>query len=77
MSVQLGLGLVKETVVGIIDRWPSVGIVASFTGFGASTLVFFNVISVLFGSLAAVFGAVAGFYTMLIQIRKWRTKKVK
>ena len=58
-------------VRGFIERWPQVGICASFTGLGASAVTLLQTGTIVFSFLGAVFGCAAGFYTWHVQRAKW------
>ena len=55
----------------ISDR-PSLGIVASMTGFTASLLALLAQLSVVIGFLGALFGLAAGYYTWRLKREHWR-----
>lgn len=58
-----------------IERNPHVGIFASMAGFGASLLTVVHVLSILVGFVGAIFGCIAGYYTMRCHYRKWQKAK--
>ena len=58
-----------------VCKKPVFGIVASFTGFGASVLMLLQDLSIILGFLCALLGFAAGFYTYKIKREHW--KKVK
>ena len=61
----------KEYITNLLSDRPSIGIIASAAGLGASILSWLQVITVVFGVLGAVFGAAAGLYTFLIKRKEW------
>lgn len=60
-----------------LERFPHVGIFASFSGFGASVLAAAKVISIFAGAAGAIFGCVAGYYTMRCWHHKWKREREK
>jgi membrane protein DedA with SNARE-associated domain len=65
----------KSLLAVIPDKYPAVGLVVSTGGALTSVLAFTAHISVLIGFVGAVFGCIAGYYTMRCQMRKWRNMK--
>lgn len=59
------------SLTALIERRPSVGILASMTGFAGSFMSFLQSASVLIGFIGACFGLLAGFYTWRIKKRHW------
>lgn len=55
-----------------LERRPSFGILASFSGFGASLVSFLHNASIVVGFAGAVFGLLAGIYTWRIKRREWQ-----
>ena len=54
----------------ILDK-PSLGIVASITGFTTSLLSLLTQLSVVIGFLGALFGLAAGYYTWRLKREHW------
>ncbi len=59
------------TFAELIERRPSVGIVASITGFSTSLLTLLQQASIVIGFVGACFGLCAGYYTFRIKRRHW------
>lgn len=68
---------VPSAIFRFIERFPHAGIFASLSGFGASLLTAAKVLSVFFGFAGAVFGCIAGYYTMRVWHKKWRAMNPK
>lgn len=62
-------------IEGYFDRNPHVGILASFAGFSTTVVSAMNSLSMVFGFVGALFGCIAGYYTMRCQYRKWKNPK--
>ncbi len=58
----------------LIRQYPAVGILASVGGFVTSLSSLTAQVSVFIGFIGAVFGCIAGYYTMRVQCRKWRDR---
>lgn len=69
--------VVHEHIEKFIDRHPHWGFFAAAAGAVSSALSIINVLSVIFGLGAAIFGFIAGYYTMRSARRKWLKQKAK
>jgi len=56
----------------LLNEKPHVGFAVSGLGGLAGLLTFLKVITPLLGFFGALFGAVAGFITLMIKLREWR-----
>lgn len=68
-------GLMWMQIAGIAERRHVYGVFATFTGLGVSLLAWLKVISIVAGAGGAVFGLVAGFFTMKSAIRNYHNGK--
>lgn len=55
-----------------LERRPGLGIFASISGFAGSILAYMQQISIVLGFFGAIFGCVAGYVTMRVQLRRWK-----
>lgn len=69
------MNFVHEYLISVTHRHPTLGILAGFSGLGASVLSVLKIISIVAGSLGAIFGLIAAFYTMLNQYRIFKSRK--
>lgn len=60
-------------ISNLVERYPNISIAASFAGFGTAVLSVLKVITIVGGAAGAIFGAVAGFYSMRCWYRKWKS----
>ena len=67
----------KGPVQRFLERNPHLGIFASVAGFTTMLLSLVKVLSVILGFGGAVFGFVAGYYTMRSAHRKWKRQKAE
>jgi hypothetical protein len=54
-----------------LETRPSIGIVASLSGFTASLLAILQQISIILGLVGAIFGLLAGYYTWRVKREHW------
>jgi hypothetical protein len=62
-------------LVEFLERRPSVGILASFTGTSAALVTWLQAATPILSFLGAAFGFGAGFYTWRIQRHKWEREQ--
>lgn len=67
----------KGPIQRFLERNPHLGIFASVAGFTTMLLSLVKVLSVLLGFGGAVFGFIAGYYTMRSAHRKWTKQKTE
>lgn len=67
----------KGPVQRFLERNPHIGIFASAAGFGTMLLSLVKVISVILGFGGAIFGFIAGYYTMRSAHRSWKRQKAE
>jgi len=60
------------SITELIEQRPHVGIIASAGGFVTSLLSYMQEINILLGTVGAIFGIVAGYYTFRVKRRNWQ-----
>ena len=59
----------------LISEKPYLGFIASGGGLVSALLTWLKVVTPVLGCLGALFGAIAGFITLLIKLREWKQIK--
>jgi hypothetical protein len=62
-------------MIAFLTARPYVGFLASGAGALSALLTWMKILTPILGFAGAVFGAVAGFLTLLIKWREWRNPK--
>jgi hypothetical protein len=59
-------------LLDLISDKPHIGFASAGGGAIAGLLTWLHVVTPLLGGIAALFGAIAGFFTMVVKYREWK-----